>query len=304
MRISALFYSLKQGIKSIGKNKMFSIASIATMSACIFMFGVFYIIVANFTSSMKQMEESVAVTVFFQEDLSEEQIKVIGNQIQNDRATIIKEMRFVSAEEAWEEFKKVYFEGHEELAEAFVDDNPLEHSANYQIKLNAIEEQGPFVVYLQSVAGVREVKASKNVVDTFSDLNKMVAYVSGAIIIILLLVSIFLISNTIAVGISVRKEEIGIMKLVGASDFLVRSPYVFEGIIIGLIGSGIPLLILYLSYDQVVAYIGKQFGMMSGLIAFVGAGELFEILLPVALALGVGIGLIGSLITVRKHLNV
>ena len=240
MKISSLLYALKQGLKNIGKNKMFSIASIATMSACIFLFGVFYIVIANFTATMKHMEENVSVTVFFKEELTEEQIRTLGSQIEETKKDIIKDMKFVSAEQAWEEFKGVYFKGHEELADAFVEDNPLEHSANYQITLNDITKQDSFALYVQNLPGVREVKQAKAVADTFGDMNKMVAYVSGGIIVVLLLVSIFLISNTIAVGISVRREEIGIMKLVGATDFLVRAPFVFEGIFIGFIGAAIP----------------------------------------------------------------
>lgn len=304
MKISSLLYALKQGLKNIGKNKMFSIASIATMSACIFLFGVFYIVIANFTATMKHMEENVSITVFFKEELTEEQIRTLGSQIEETKKDIIKDMKFVSAEQAWEEFKGVYFKGHEELADAFVEDNPLEHSANYQITLNDITKQDSFAVYVQNLPGVREVKQAKSVADTFGDMNKMVAYVSGGIIVVLLLVSIFLISNTIAVGISVRREEIGIMKLVGATDFLVRAPFVFEGIFIGFIGAAIPLALLFLAYDKVIAYISKQFNLMADLMRFVNAGVLFQALLPVALGLGVGIGLVGSMITLRKHLNV
>ena len=132
----------------------------------------------------------------------------------------------------------------------------------------------------------------------------MIAYISGAIIVVLLCVAIFLISNTISVGISVRKEEIGIMKLVGATDFLVRAPFVFEGIVIGLIGAAIPLLLLFLLYEQVIEYIAKQFNLVASMMVFVPAQDLFRVLLPVALGLGVGIGLLGSMFTVRKHIRV
>lgn len=304
MKINSLLYALKQGLKGMAKNKIFSIVSTATMSACIFLFGVFYIVVVNFSATMKHMEESVSVTVFFEQDLNEEQIQTIGKQIQADKGTMIKEMKFVSAEEAWEEFKTIYFEGHEDLADAFVDDNPLQHSANYQIKMNDITKQNELVAYLKNISGVREVKQAETVADTFTDMNKMIAYISGAIIVVLLCVAIFLISNTISVGISVRKEEIGIMKLVGATDFLVRAPFVFEGIVIGLIGAAIPLLLLFLLYEQVIEYIAKQFNLVASMMVFVPAQDLFRVLFPVALGLGVGIGLLGSMFTVRKHIRV
>ncbi len=107
--------------------------------------------------------------------------------------------------------------------------------------MNDISMQQTLVTYLQSVDGIREVKQSAVVANTLTDFNKLIGYVSAGIIIILLGVAVFLISNTITVGISVRREEIGIMKLIGATDYFVRAPFVVEGIVIGLIGAAIPL---------------------------------------------------------------
>ena len=132
----------------------------------------------------------------------------------------------------------------------------------------------------------------------------MVAYVSVGIIAILLAVSIFLISNTVMIGISVRKEEINIMKYIGATDFFVRSPFVIEGMLIGLIGAAIPLGIIYVLYNIVMEYILERFSMLSQLLSFMTVEEIFHILTPVSLGIGVGIGFLGSVITVRKHLRV
>ena len=101
--------------------------------------------------------------------------------------------------------------------------------------------QQTLVNYIKGLEGVRKVNQSQDVANTLTDLNKLISYVSGGIILILLCVAIFLISNTVTTGIAVRREEIAIMKLIGATDFLVRSPFVVEGILIGLIGSAIPL---------------------------------------------------------------
>ena len=130
MRINTFFYSVKQGLKNILRNKMFSLASIATMAACIFMFGLFYIIITNFNSTVHSIEEGVSVTVFFEPELSEEEIDDIGQKIRK-RAEVSKS-EYVSAEEAWDDYKKVYFEGREELAEGFTE-NPLANSAHYQV---------------------------------------------------------------------------------------------------------------------------------------------------------------------------
>ena len=180
----------------------------------------------------------------------------------------------------------------------------LANDASYSIYMNDISMQQTLVTYLQSVDGIREVKQSAVVANTLTDFNKLIGYVSAGIIIILLGVAVFLISNTITVGISVRREEIGIMKLIGATDYFVRAPFVVEGIVIGLIGAAIPLGILYVLYGRIIDYIGEKFSFISNMMKFLPVDEVFHTLVPVALILGVGIGFIGSRITIRKHLKV
>ena len=301
MKINTFFYSIGQGLKNIGRNRMFSLASVATMAACIFMFGIFYILIANVSAMVKDAEESVAITVFFDEGLEEERIKEIGADI--EKRTEVKQTVYVSAEEAWEEFKKVYFEGNEEYAAGF-SDNPLANSANYEVYLKDVSKQTGLVNYLESIEGVREVKQSQAVAETLTEFNKILSLVSGGIILILLCVAIFLISNTVAVGISVRKEEIAIMKLIGATDFLVRFPFVVEGIVIGLVGAIIPLVLLYTLYDKIVIYVAEKLNFIGSFMDFVAPQLLFQTLMPVSLALGVGIGFLGSVWTIRKHLKV
>ena len=131
MRISTIGYVGKQGVKNIGRNKMFSAASIATMSACIFLFGLFFSIIMNFQYIIKSAEEGVAITVFFDDDATEEEIKSIGDELRG--RSDVSEVKYVSAEEAWEHFKEEYFKGNEELAEGFKDDNPLAGSDNYEV---------------------------------------------------------------------------------------------------------------------------------------------------------------------------
>ena len=267
MRINTFFYSIKQGFKNIFRNKMFSLASIATMAACIFMFGLFYIVVTNFSSMVKTAEEGVAVTVFFNEGTTEDVIKADKAQIEK-RAEVGK-VDYQSAADAWSDYQKEYFEGYDDAAASFGDDNPLSNSANLQVYL-----------------------------------NELISYVSGGIILILLCVAIFLISNTVTTGIAVRREEIAIMKLIGATDFLVRSPFVVEGILIGLIGSAIPLGLLSVIYGKICAYIANKFSFIGNMMTFIPTKEIFSTLVPVALILGVGIGFLGSRFTIRKHLRV
>ena len=302
MRLSTFWFTFKQGVRNIFRNKMFSLASVATMAACIFMFGLFYIIVQNFNSMLRDAEEGVAVSVFFDEDIETSQIEEIGKQIQ--KRPEASKIQYVSADDAWEYVKENYFEGREELISAFEGDNPVANSMHYEIYLSDVSLQDALVTHIKTLDGVRSVNESEQVANTLSDFNRLVTLISVAIIGILLLVSIFLISNTVTVGISVRKEEIAIMKLIGATDYLVRAPFVVEGMLIGLIGAAIPLLLLFFLYDWIVVYIANKFNFIGNMLNFIGTGEIFGGLIPFSLLLGVGIGFFGSVFTVRKHLRV
>ena len=298
MRISSFFYTIRQGIKSIFRNKWFSLASIATIGACLFLFGIFFAILINFDNIVKTAEKGVSVTVFFDEDISDERIQEIGNLI--SMRTEVAKIDYISAEEAWESFKVEYLK---EYADGFLE-NPLEDSASYEIYLSDVAMQGTLVTYLESVEGIREVNRSEITANTLSGMNTLIGYVSVGIIGILLAVSIFLISNTVTIGISVRKEEIQIMKYIGATDFFVRAPFVIEGIIIGLFGSFIPLGIIYFIYSNVVEYVEGRFQILTNLIQFIPVETIFQTLIPFSLAMGVGIGFVGSFITVKRHLSV
>ena len=302
MKISTLGYSLKQGLKSIRRNKLFSLASIATIAACIFLLGLFYSIIVNFQHLVEEAEDTVCVTVFFAEGLEEDEIVSIGDDI--GKRAEVSEMIFTSADQAWEEFQKDYFGDNPDLAAGFKDDNPLADSANYQVYLNDISMQSALVTYIESIDGVRQVNHSEVTANTLSDFSKLVGYISAVVIIVLLLVSIFLISNTITIGITVRKEEIKIMKLIGATDFFVRSPFMVEGIIIGILGATIPLVGLYFIYSSVVGYVISQFQTISSSFSFLPVNDVFSVMIPMALIIGAGIGFIGSRITLRKHLHV
>jgi cell division transport system permease protein len=299
MRISTLMYTFNQGFKNIFRNKVFSLASIATISSCIFLFGLFYAVIVNFQYIVREAQSGVAITVFFDEGITDEKIKEIGEEIKSREE--VSQVNYISADEAWESFKEEYLG---EYADGFENDNPLEDASNYEIYMKDVSRQSTLVQYLESLEGVRTVNRSDITADALSNVNILIGYVSGGIIFILLAVSIFLISNTVTIGISVRKEEISIMKLIGAKDFVVRAPFVIEGIIIGIIGSTLPLIAVYYIYNNVIAYATEKFTVLSDILRFLSVEEVFSTLIPISIAMGVGIGFFGSFSTVRKHLRV
>jgi cell division transport system permease protein len=302
MSFSTCWYCMKQGLKNICRNIWFSLASVATISACIFLFCLFFSIVANIRFMVHHVESTVGITVLFDENLTEEEILALGDEI--GKRPEIREMNYVSAQEAWDSFKAEYFAGHEELAEGFAEDNPLAGSASYVIFLNDISEQENFAAYLQGISGVRQVNYSSTTAAGFSSFNKMLGALSLAIIGVLLSVAVFLISNTISVAAAFRRRESQIMRFIGATNFMIRAPFIVEGVVIGLIGAVIPLAGMYVLYTKMVVYLVERFHILSNMLYFIPIGDIYPVMVAVSMALGVGIGFFGSFFTIRKSLKV
>ena len=302
MRLSTFTYCLKDGMKNIGRNIWFSLASTAIISACIFLFCMFFALVANVQYMVKNAETTVGITVFFDENMAEADILAIGKEIAARKE--IKETKYISAEEAWETFQKEHFKDAEELAEGFADDNPLAGSASYEIYLKDIADQDVIVSYLNTIAGIRKINYSNDTASGLSTFNKMLGLISAVIIAILLAVAVFLISNTISTAAAFRKDENKIMRLIGATNFMIRAPFVVEGIIIGFAGAAIPLVSVYFLYRSAVEYMIEKFHIISNIIEFIPIDTIFPYMIAVAVALGVGIGFVGSFFTIRKHLKV
>ena len=300
--INTLWYSFKQGMKNLYKNKMFTLASIGTIVACLFLFGILVSIGMNFRYMVRSAEEKVGITVFFDSEISQSKIEEIGTKI--DKIDGVTEKKFISATEAWEKFSKEIFEDEDGVLESFGDDNPLADSASYEVYVDDIEKQQEVVKQIEAIDGVRKVEHSEGAATGLTSLNRLAAYASGAVLIILLAVAIFLISNTITIGISVRKEEIAIMKLIGATDFFIRAPFVIEGLVIGLIGSIIPIGILFFVYDKVVQFLVERYHIIANLLTFLPTSEVLAVIAPYSLLIGIGIGLVGSYVTLFRHLRV
>lgn len=302
MRISTFWYCLKQGVINICRNILFSLASMATVSACIFLFCLFFSIMVNVQYVVKNTESTVGITVFFNEGLDKNKITEIGNEIKQRKE--VKEVKFTSAEDAWSEAKKEYFGDMQDLAEGFEEDNPLANSSSYSIFLNDLTQQDELVSWLNGIEGVRKVNYSKTAAEGMNSLNKVIGILSMLIIGILLAVAIFLISNTISVAAAFRKNENQIMKLIGATNYMIRAPFVVEGVIIGLVGASLPLIAIYFLYRSAVGYVVTKFSILSGLFQFLPVDAIFPYMAATAMSLGLGIGFFVSFFTIRKHLKV
>ena len=301
--IGRMFYAIRQGFKNIGRNRLFSLASVGTITACLFLFGIFYCIVANFQYMVHAAESNVGVTVFFDETVTEDKMLEIQRLI--DAREEVSSTNYISADDAWENFKQDYFaDGDEGILAGLDQDNPLVDCASVQVYLADTSRQAELISYIESLEGVSEVNASDIIADSFTNFSRLIGYVSLGIILILVFVAIFLISNTVMIGIAVRKEEIAIMKYIGATDLFVRGPFIVEGMTIGLIGSVIPVAILRALYPMVVDFVLEHFSILNRILTFMNVNDVLNILIPISLAIGLGIGFIGSYMTLRKHVRV
>ena len=228
--------------------------------------------------------------------------KIVDTNLQKREE--VSRVQYVSADDAWESFKGEYFAAYPELAEGFKDDNPLANSSSYEVYLKDASNQGTLVKYLENKDGIRQVNRSEATASGLASAARLVSYITIAIIVILLAVSIFLITNTIVIGITVRKEEISIMKYIGATDAFVNAPFFVEGIVIGLVGSIIPIVILRFVYENIINFVMNKFSILQNILAFMPVNDVFRILVPVGILLGIGIGALGSFFAVRKHANV
>lgn len=303
MKISTIGYSIKQGIKNIRRNLLFSLASVGTIVACLFLFGIFYAIVLNMRTEINQVESSLSITVFFEEGTSDDQIHNIGKEI--EKIDNVDTMTYVSSEQAWSAYVDDVYGGNKDYVDSvFGDDNPLMDCSSYEITLKNIGMQSNTVETIEAISGVRKVNSSEGTAKSLGAISRLVSYASIAVIAILFFVSMFLISNTITIGISVRKEEIAIMKLIGAKDFFVRAPFLVEGVIIGLVGSLLPIGIIYFIYNGVTQYLTEHFSIVANMVEFVPIGQVFSGMSSISLLLGIGVGFLGSLFATHKHLRV
>ncbi len=307
--MSTIIYCFRQAFSNLRKNLLFSAASAVTIAACIFLFCIFYSIVMNVQHITYTAETTIGISVFFNNGVTKEEKDSFAEEIKKHGG--VREISYKSADEAWKSFKEDYFgDQSEELAEAFADDNPLAESDSYEIFLNNIEDQEAEVQFIKGFDIVREVNYANQVVSTLKSLNRVMYLLSVLLIGILFAISIFLISNTINLAAHFRKRENQIMRMIGATDGMIRAPFVIEGTLIGFMGAALPLLAMYFIYSRaeltVAAYLGEngRLSSFSDLVELIPLMDIYPKLLMAGLALGVGMGFIVSFITIRKHLKV
>ena len=298
-KIRTLSYCLKQGFRGAWKNRIYSLASAGTITACLLLLGVFYFVIANFNYMVESAESIVGITVFFEDGTTEERILEIKDTLR--QRVEVADIVYISAEEAWETYKSESLT--EELAATFGSDNPLADSASLEVHLSDVTMQEALVRYTQSLADVRQVNHSKSVADSFAGIQTLIWIISIGLIAILVAVAVFLIRTTISTGINVRREEISIMSIIGATDFFIRAPFVVEGVLIALLGSILPIGILYFVYGEVIETLKEQFSSIFQSLRFLERNEIMRDFIPLALLFSLLLGFIASHLTAKRQIR-
>ena len=298
-KIRTLCYCIGQGIRSTWKNRVYSLASAGTITACLLLLGVFYFVMQNINYALDSAETMVGITVFFDDGLPEERMMEIKEELK--LRVEVADVVYISAEEAWEKYKAESL--NEELAATFGSDNPLVDSASLEVSLSDVSMQDALVRFTEDLEGVRKVNHSESIAESFAGIKTLLWVISIGLISILVAVAIFLIRTTISTGISVRRKEISIMSIIGATDFFIRAPFVVEGAAIGILGSVLPLGILYFLYGEVIRTLQEQFESAFLSVKFLERNEIMKDFIPLALVFSIGIGLLASHFTAKRQIR-
>ena len=298
MRFNVFSYLIKEGFKSTFKQKKMTSASIIIMCATMFIFGLFFVIGENVNSVITQIESQQGIQIFIKEDATDEDIETLGNQIRAING--VNRVTFVSKEDALNSMKTTL--GDESLFEGWDEENPF--PASYFVTLTDLSFNDEVQSQINKLDNVDEIESENTTINRLQSLANGIQITTVIILVLLIIISIFIISYTIKLTVHARRREISIMKYVGATNSFIRGPFIVEGIIIGVISAVITLVILGLAYNAVMGKIGDSIliqEMGFGLLSF---SEMFYLVLTVYLVLGVGIGVLGSTISMRKYLKV
>lgn len=299
MKIRTVKYFAGQGLRGIWRNKLMSLASVGTIASCLMIVGIFYCIAVNVDYILETLEETAGITVFYtKENRSEEEIQTIKDHI--NRIEHISDITYVSPEDALNKEKEEWGE-YASLLEGLEEDNPLPPS--FELTLDDLRYQKDVVSELNKIRGI-EIRYLEEETKILISFNNMIRIISVVLILILALIGVMLMDNTIRLTVYIRKNEINIMKYIGATDWFIRWPFLIEGIIIGIIGSILPLGIIWFSYNFITKLIYEKNTFLQNILTFRTTDEIFHILTPVSLIIGIGIGIIGSSISIRRYLKV
>jgi len=297
LKFRTIKYLIKEGIAGIWENRLMSFAATGTIVLCLIILGLSYSIAANVDYLLKQVESTIGITAYIDTNLEQPQITVLKNKIEAiPHVTIVT---YISKDEALASFSED--QSIKNIMDQFKEDNPL--PASFEIHMDELGNQERIV---QSLEQYRELELSYFQTETpmLVQLGKSIRLISAVVIVCLTMVGILLMSNTIKLTVYIRRKEINIMKYIGATDWFIRGPFIVEGIVIGLLGALIPIFIIWGSYQWFTQRIYVSFSLIMESVKLQETAAIIANFIPMSLIIGISIGVIGSGIAIRKHLDV
>lgn len=298
MRFNVFSYLIKEGFKSTFKQKKMTSASIIIMCATMFIFGLFFVIGENVNSVITQLESEQGIQIFIDEDATDADVETLEGQIKSIQG--VNKVTFVSKEDALNSMKTTL--GDENLFEGWDEENPF--PASYFVTLTDLSLNEQVQNEILKLDNVDEIASENTTINRLRSLANGIQITTIVILALLIIISIFIIAYTIKLTVHARRREISIMKYVGATNNFIRGPFIVEGIIIGVISAIITLIILGLSYNAIMPNIGGSILIQEMGLGLLSFSDMFSLVLTVYLVLGVGIGVLGSVISMRKYLKV
>lgn len=306
MRYNVITYLLGEGIRNVFKNKKSTSASIIIMSLTMLIFGVFFVITQNINSIMKQIESEQGIEVFLF-DISEDQTKALEDYIRNIDG--VNTVEYKSKEDALNQLKS-QFKDREDLLSGYDENNIF--PASYVVTLTDLTKNNDVKQKIDEYDKdksdtekvIKKITSSDETITTLINLANGIRIITGVILVILIIISIFIISNTIKLTVHARRKEISIMKYVGATNSFIRWPFIVEGIIIGIISGAISIIILGINYNLIAGKILESQVVSAMNINLLTFADMFGLIVVVYTILGVGIGILGSCISMRRYLKV
>lgn len=299
MKFRSIKYFFSEAFTGVIRNRLMSVASIGTVAACIFMIIISYCALTNVDYMLTQIEESIGISIFLEEDINSDRVLQINEQLVN--MEYVESVSYYSPEDALNEMKET-MEADEILSGFDESNNPL--TSSFEVTLTDISHQNEVVGKIEQIEGVRKIRSSETETEFLVKLSNFLSIFGIVLIAALAAISVVIITNTIKLSVFTRRTEISIMKYVGATDWFIRWPFIIEGIIIGIVGAAIPIIIAWPLYNKLVDVIYAQIPMIHSIVSFKFGIDIFSILLPVSLVFGSLLGVLGSNISLRKHLNV
>ncbi|QNU67522.1 ABC transporter permease [Ruminiclostridium herbifermentans] len=304
MKIRSIKYILKTSIINASRNRLMSLASISVISAALILFGVFYLILVNLNYNIDILSQQPTMQVFCLPELTDEQVNAV--QIEVSSNSNVDDITVVSKKEAFEQLKKYLAdnkaeEGGSDILAGY-DESFL--NVSFIVKLKNPENSEQVAEEFLSLPGVDNVEYSQKTIDAIQNVSNWVKIISLILIGLLLLISLFIISNTIKLTVFARRKEINIMKYIGATDWFIRWPFIYEGIIIGIIGAIIAFVLVAYIYSLAEPLLSHDLADFGGGFATVKFGTVWSTLALIYAGISAVIGASGSAMSIRKHLKV